>query len=81
LNQLNKIDDKIKKNIQNKILYFPTYRRVEEDLTNLGYKTEEIRSDEILIQFGMKDVKERLVELHQISKFINRMVSKINVRC
>lgn len=43
------------------ILYFPTYRRVEEDLYNLGYDEDELRmgEDNNLIQFGMRDVKRR----------------------
>lgn len=57
------------------ILYFPTYRRVEEELQNLGRfdldlgnrrrlyfdNREQIRiEEETLIQFGMKDVEERI---------------------
>jgi predicted ATP-dependent endonuclease of OLD family len=58
--------DKCKKDIANElngieILYFPTYRRVEEDLYNLGYDEDELRIDQDnnLIQFGMGDVKRR----------------------
>ncbi|CAM3136232.1 AAA family ATPase [Flavobacterium frigoris] len=69
------------------ILYFPTYRRVEEDLQNLGQLRrfqdedeynylfdEEDRvpqnevEDEILIQFGMEDVEDR----------IRKVLTKIN---
>ena len=53
------------------ILYFPTYRRVEEELKNLGnFKRKRIRhlpfdedieiSEDTLIHFGMEDVKERI---------------------
>ena len=43
------------------IMYFPTYRRVEEDLHSLGYDEENINFDEekTLIQFGMDDVQRR----------------------
>jgi predicted ATPase len=43
------------------ILYFPTYRRVEEDLYNFGYDEDELSldSENTLIQFGMEDVKKR----------------------
>ncbi|MDR1244545.1 MAG: ATP-binding protein [Endomicrobium sp.] len=43
------------------ILYFPTYRRVEEDLYNFGYNEDELNYDaeNTLIQFGMEDVKRR----------------------
>lgn len=69
------------------ILYFPTYRRVEEDLQNLGqlrrfqdeddynylFEDEEKlpkneTEDEILIQFGMEDVEDR----------IKKVLTKIN---
>jgi len=40
------------------ILYFPTYRLVEENLHTLGYEKSDIDSDtEQLIQFGMEDVR------------------------
>jgi predicted ATP-dependent endonuclease of OLD family len=43
------------------VIYFPTYRRVEEDLYNFGYDEDElsIDTDNTLIQFGMKDVERR----------------------
>jgi len=42
------------------ILYFPTYRRVEEDLYNLGYSDDQLLNQEnTLIQFGMDDVQKR----------------------
>ncbi len=48
----------------NDIMYFPTYRRVEEDLHNLGYDEDEILSHENnLIQFGMDDVQNRFNEI------------------
>lgn len=47
------------------ILYFPTYRRVEEDLNGLGYDEEElnINSEKNLIQFGMDDVQRRFNDI------------------
>ncbi|MEO0684049.1 MAG: hypothetical protein AAFY76_03115, partial [Cyanobacteria bacterium J06649_11] len=42
------------------IMYFPTFRRVEEDLHNLGYSEEQLRvgkEDSRLIHFGMDDVQ------------------------
>jgi predicted ATP-dependent endonuclease of OLD family len=44
------------------ILYFPTYRRVEEDLFSLGYNEESFRldkDDNRVIHFGMEDVQAR----------------------
>jgi predicted ATPase len=56
--------DRCKKDISNAlkdldILYFPTYRRVEEDLYNLGYDEDELKIEQNnnLIQFGMGDVQ------------------------
>ncbi len=40
-----------------KVLYLPTYRRVEEDLTNLG--SYDYDFSDSLINFGMSDVKQR----------------------
>jgi len=57
-----KFDEKSKK-IQelfpHPILYFPTYRRVEEDLHNLGYVEADLNRDRQLIYFGMRDVQHR----------------------
>ena len=43
------------------ILYFPTFRRVEEDLNNLGYDEKVLidREDNQLIHFGIDDVQKR----------------------
>ncbi|MDR3142185.1 MAG: ATP-binding protein [Tannerellaceae bacterium] len=43
------------------ILYFPTYRRVEEDLFHIGYDEEDLAicQENNLVQFGMDDVKKR----------------------
>ncbi len=58
----NKVSE-IKQNFpENTILYFPTFRRVEEDLYNLGYDDEDffINTKDIrLINFGMDDVQKR----------------------
>jgi len=51
----------IDKYITDEILYFPTYRRIEEDLIKLGINLPdndvENKEDIELIQFGMSDVK------------------------
>lgn len=43
------------------IMYFPTFRRVEEDLHSLGYNDDELNlnQENTLIQFGMYDVQKR----------------------
>jgi predicted ATP-dependent endonuclease of OLD family len=57
----NTIRDSLK---NNDIMYFPTYRRVEEDLHNLGYDEDEILNQEnTLIQFGMDDVQRRFNDI------------------
>lgn len=58
------------------ILYFPTFRRIEEDLLNLGFDEEKIsigEKDTRLIQFGMRDVTQKL---NEIKKDINQLSSK-----
>lgn len=75
---------KAKKTISNnftpKIIYFPTYRRIEEDLNKLGFKIQkENRSNGVIsyvdnnisnqtgeiIQFGMNDVTEIIEKLEK----------------
>lgn len=58
------------------VLYFPTFRRIEEDLINLGLEDEKSNinhGDVRLIQFGMRDVRERFEEL---KKEIDTLSSK-----
>ncbi|MBD2570856.1 AAA family ATPase [Anabaena lutea FACHB-196] len=56
------------------IMYFPTYRRVEEDLHNLGYNDDELLSQEnTLIQFGMDDVQQRF---NNIQNTIDRLLKE-----
>ena len=49
----------IKRNVSEEIMYLPTYRRVEEDLSSLGYLDDDFDGRDQLIQFGMADVKSR----------------------
>lgn len=59
----------IKKQMSEDILYLPTYRRIEEELINLGgSKVELSKDDKRLIQFGMQDVKGTF----------NRVIKQIN---
>lgn len=63
-----KVDNLIKaitRNISHRIIYLPTYRRIEDDLTILNIRSEELNKSELLIRFGMSDVKisiERILE-------------------
>lgn len=63
-----------KKNISDKIdeeiLYFPTYRRIEEDMSNLGIDIEKDRVKSRLIQFGMTDVEKNIETLLQTIKSV-----------
>ena len=67
--KINKITKTIEQNLNESILYFPTYRRIEEELKNLGYekdKLEQLSLDDgegKLIQFGMNDVRDKLNEI------------------
>jgi predicted ATPase len=44
-------------------LYFPTYRRIEEELEDLGYTRNEEARGEGLIRFGMSDVAQRIKDI------------------
>ena len=59
LEQLDEKSKKIKDIFPYDILYFPTYRRVEEESTNLGYVAKDSVGDQQLLQFGMQDVQTR----------------------
>ena len=57
------------------IMYFPTFRRVEEDLHNLGYDEEELHlnQENTLIQFGMDDVQKRF---NKIENTIDKLLKE-----
>ena len=61
----------INKKISKNILYFPTYRRIEEDMSKLGIdiNNEEITSQQ-LIRFGMNDVENNIESLLQQIKSV-----------
>ena len=63
-----------KKNVSEKIneeiLYFPTYRRIEEDMSNLGIDIEKDRVKSRLIQIGMTDVEKNIETLLQTIKSV-----------
>jgi predicted ATPase len=52
--------------VAEEVLYFPTYRRIEEDLKNLGCSIKD--ADSTLIQFGMDDVASRFEAITQTIK-------------
>lgn len=67
--KINKIRATIQANLNESVLYFPTYRRIEEDLKNLGYEDDKFErlsrgeAEGKLIQFGMNDVIDRFEEI------------------
>lgn len=66
--KIDKVRDTIQANLNESILYFPTYRRIEEDLKNLGYEDRLERlslgeGEGKLIQFGMNDVIDKFNEI------------------
>lgn len=61
---------KVEEKIDEEILYFPTYRRIEEDMSNLGIDIEKDRVKSRLIQFGMTDVEKNIETLLQTIKSV-----------
>lgn len=59
---------KLRQSLGHEIIYFPTYRRIEEDLKNLGFENDVNHSgDNSLIQFGMEDVSKTIgLKLYEI---------------
>lgn len=47
----------ITKNVSHRIIYLPTYRRIEDDFASLNLRNEELNNSELLIRFGMSDVQ------------------------
>lgn len=47
----------ITKQVKHRVVYLPTYRRIEDDLTSLNLSNEELNNAELLIRFGMSDVQ------------------------
>jgi predicted ATPase len=73
------IRKQIKQHFTLATLYFPTYRRIEEDIEQLGFKQREGFRNEVLIQFGMADVEERIKKItEQIKASSVAWYSKIN---
>lgn len=59
----------LKENLHERIIYLPTYRRIENDFSNLNIRNEEINNSEMLIRFGMSDVQKYIdTILDQIRK-------------
>lgn len=50
----------INENINENVVYLPTYRRIENDFSSLRIRNEEINNSEMLIRFGMSDVQKAI---------------------
>jgi predicted ATPase len=58
---VNQMRDMLKRHVPYQLLYLPTYRRVEEELANLGIpQAEDFKTPARLINFGMSDVEKRI---------------------
>lgn len=53
----------LEKQVPQKILYFTTYRRIEDDLSNIIRGTDDYSDGDILIKFGMHDVEKNIESL------------------
>lgn len=51
---------KVEELVEEEVLYFPTYRRIEEDMSKLGLDVDKDNVKNRLIQFGMSDVEKRI---------------------
>lgn len=77
--KIQKLRNSIKKHFPHEIKYFPTYRRVEEDLRNLGLDSDDLIFEENIIQFGMKDVNDLLNKItSEIKNSSVEWFSKVN---
>ncbi len=64
--------------VKQKILYLPTYRRIEDDYSKLNISAEKVRESDMLIRFGMSDVlnsKNKILEniRHEAIDGFNKM--------
>lgn len=50
----------IDENIKEKIIYLPTYRRIENDSTTFNIRNDSMNNAEMLIKFGMGDVQKSI---------------------
>jgi len=55
--KVQKLSGAIDNNIKERIIYLPTYRRIENDFSSLNIRTNETNNAEMLIRFGMADVQ------------------------
>lgn len=68
---LTTIRERISNNFNLEILYLPTYRRIEEDLYNLGYIPIEIGLNDELLQSGMGDIEKKINQIDIKDTLVN----------
>jgi len=64
-NNISSISEIISNNVKGRVLYLPTYRRVEEAIRNFGDFDDESISKNSLIKFGMEDVEKRFKNIQR----------------
>lgn len=72
----NNVRDLIKaitENVSHRIIYLPTYRRIEDDFASLNIRNEELNKAELLIKFGMSDVQS---SINRILEMIRSLAMK-----
>ncbi len=57
---LSDIDRKITNCFSSQVLYLPTFRRIEEDLRNLGLVASDLLKLDELVRSGMQDIQEKI---------------------
>lgn len=60
----------IKRNVNHRIIYLPTYRRIEDDFNSLNIGNKELNKAELLIRFGMSDVQALINNILKKIRFI-----------
>lgn len=53
----------IKETFAERIIYLPTYRRIENDISSFNIRPDEISKSELLIRFGMSDVQKSIDDI------------------
>ncbi|CEI80724.1 L-arabinose transporter ATP-binding protein [Oceanobacillus oncorhynchi] len=62
--KLMNVDKELKETFESEVIYFPTYRRIEDDLSKLGLSIDDgISKSPGVINFGMNDVEETFTKI------------------
>lgn len=76
--KVHQLSKAISDNLSERIIYLPTYRRIENDFGSLNIRHEEINNSEMLIRFGMSDVQKSIdVILEQIKNLAMQGYNKM----